>query len=276
MKALNYIIGIILLLSLCCCKKEANIKLPEVESVPVIYSYISPADTTIRVLITMSQPLYQQNSTGPDEPVTDAEVIISGNQGEAELNYNPNTGRYELSSQSFSIFPGEKYHLKTWLKNGKFAEAETTVPQDFVPISSASYEKLKGQYSEFNRINCKFSDVAGKQNYYSFQYAIKRLSFNGDTMYGAPPNYKLITDQNRDGAELGIFMDDYNAGSDSLNLAFLLVLRNCNRDYYLLQNSIQNYLEGNPFAEPTLVYSNIKGGLGVFAAYTQSVYRLKY
>jgi hypothetical protein len=51
--------------------------------------------------------------------------------------------------------------------------------------------------------------------------------------------------------------------------AFLKVyLLNTCKPYYQYHKSLENYNDGeNPFAEPTPIYSNIEGGLGVFAAY---------
>jgi hypothetical protein len=41
---------------------------------------------------------------------------------------------------------------------------------------------------------------------------------------------------------------------------------NCNYDYYNFHNSLYTNQGGDPFSEPTLMYTNVEGGLGVFAA----------
>ena len=42
--------------------------------------------------------------------------------------------------------------------------------------------------------------------------------------------------------------------------------------YYQYHISINNYESGNPFAEPTRIYSNVENGYGVFAGYQKSVF----
>jgi hypothetical protein len=46
-------------------------------------------------------------------------------------------------------------------------------------------------------------------------------------------------------------------------------LLHTDRHYYLYHQSLRDSRIENPFAEPILVYTNIEGGLGVFAAYTK-------
>jgi hypothetical protein len=69
----------------------------------------------------------------------------------------------------------------------------------------------------------------------------------GEFWFGGPPEYKL---------------EHYLVGQ----------LLHVDRHYYLYHRSLRNAgrSQDNPFAEPVLVYSNVTGGLGVFAAYNRS------
>jgi len=49
------------------------------------------------------------------------------------------------------------------------------------------------------------------------------------------------------------------------------VLLNVDVHYYKYHKSLSSNNEDNPFAEPTLIYTNINGGLGVFAAYNKTM-----
>jgi len=42
--------------------------------------------------------------------------------------------------------------------------------------------------------------------------------------------------------------------------------------YYQYHTTIENYESGNPFAEPSRIYSNVENGYGVFAGYQKSVF----
>jgi hypothetical protein len=61
--------------------------------------------------------------------------------------------------------------------------------------------------------------------------------------------------------------------------AFLKVyLLNTDKSYYDYHRSLGNYDSGDdPFTEPSPVFSNVNGGLGIFAAYTVDslIFRLK-
>ncbi len=49
-----------------------------------------------------------------------------------------------------------------------------------------------------------------------------------------------------------------------------------NRSGYLYRRSIDDYenAQGDPFAEPVQVYSNIENGYGIFAGFSKSTYEI--
>ena len=82
-----------------------------------------------------------------------------------------------------------------------------------------------------------------------------------------------FTDENKDGL---VFSSSrtFQFWSDPQTrklTALHLYLAVTDRAYYLYHESLQQhrYAQDNPFAEPVLVYHNVTGGLGVFAAYNQ-------
>src|SRR5687768_9862812 len=100
------------------CSKEAMVKLPETKSLPVIYSYICPTDSIIRLKLMMSSPLYTANQIDILAPVPDGDVRISSAQGTAQLLFNQNTGYYELKTNSYPIVPGQDYKMTVTTING--------------------------------------------------------------------------------------------------------------------------------------------------------------
>jgi hypothetical protein len=65
---------------------------------------------------------------------------------------------------------------------------------------------------------------------------------------------------------------DYTSYESIIAYGYLF---NTDEPYYRYHQSLRNSNNDNPFAEPAPVYSNITGGLGVFAAYNQSVITLQ-
>lgn len=61
-----------------------------------------------------------------------------------------------------------------------------------------------------------------------------------------------------------------------LEVKVVVALRNVTREYFLYKTSLEKYfeIEGNPFAEPVNVFTNVENGLGIFTGFAQSSYRI--
>ena len=71
---LFFILNCLLFLS---CAKEATVKLPETKPLPVMYSYLSPTDSVIRLKLMMSSPLFSSNQIDVLAAVSDGDVVRS-------------------------------------------------------------------------------------------------------------------------------------------------------------------------------------------------------
>jgi hypothetical protein len=62
----------------------------------------------------------------------------------------------------------------------------------------------------------------------------------------------------------GIFFDDPK---------YIINLRHVSEEYYKYYSSVNLQLitQGDPFAQPTVIFSNIDGGFGIFAAFNESI-----
>lgn len=266
----------IALLFLFACEKEANIKLPDTKSQPVVFCYLSPQDTVIRVRLTMSQPLFDKENTDITRPVSDATIILSSSQGNIALTFNPQSGYYQTLSANYPIHFGETYKLSINLSNGAYAEAITKMPDNTVTISNASFQIIKENYTEYKRFKVSFIDDPSAVNFYRISAVkLQVYSWQNDTIRTETFAAALYTDEGHNGELLETGFNTYFEGTNNDSIvAHDVLLINCNKDYYLFYKSLNNYQEGNPFAEPSLIYTNIKGGLGVFAAYSRSKYRI--
>ncbi len=273
MKKIKYILfaSVILLSS---CKREANVKLPATKSHPVIYGYICPDDTVIRIKVTQSQPLFETSTTDIYAPVMDANVSLSGQQGNAQLVYNPLTEYYEIKATSYSINLGATYKVMVIMSNGEIATAETQVPLSAVPISTITVETITEKYGTYDLLKVYFNDVVGQNNYYrmAMVYA-QTFPFQPDTTYGDANVNELYSDVTHDG-EYSLISTRYYPPFDTI-LFNDVYLFNCSPSYFNYHKSLLNYSGDNPFAEPSLTYTNVKGGFGCFGAYTRSRFRYK-
>ena len=185
------------------CSKEANVKLPETKSLPVMYSYICPSDSVIRLKLLYSSPLYGDNQVDILAPVSDGDVKISGAQGTAQLIFNPITQYYELQTNTYPIVPGQVYKMAVTTSNGDVATAETQVPLTDVPINAVTVETITATGSTYDLIKVFFTDEPGRLNYYriaalhAFAY-----TFQPDTIFDDTRISKLYSDINHDGGNI--------------------------------------------------------------------------
>jgi hypothetical protein len=261
------------------CTKEAKVKLPDTKSLPVMYSYICPTDSVIRLKLFYSSPLYGADQVDVLAPVSDGDVRISSAQGTAQLIFNQHTLYYELQTNMYPIVPGQVYKMTITTINGNVATAETQVPITTVPINTVTVETITENNSPQDLIKISFTDEPGRLNYYriaalhSFAY-----TFQADTIADEARITKLYSDKNHDGENLsldGRVHQSYDSTEYYSTEYYDVFLYNCSESYYNFHKSLINYTGDNPFAEPTLIYSNVKNGFGCFGGYTRSMLRYK-
>ena len=265
------------------CTKEANVKLPETKPLPVMYSYICPTDSVIRLKLMSSSPLYSSNQIDVLAAVSDGDVKISSAQGTAQLIFNQNTGYYELKTNSYPIVPGQVYKMTVTTISGDVATAQTQVPFTTVPINTVTVEPITENYQTSDRIKTFFTDEASSVNYYRIA-ASHCFVYNSqtDTIVNDTQINELYSDLNHNGESsslAGKFYQRIDSTAYYSTEYYDVFLYNCSQSYYNFYKSLKNYSGvGISFpspAEPTLMYTNVNGGFGCFGAYTRSMLRYK-
>jgi hypothetical protein len=196
-----------------------------------------------------------------------------------------------FTSSELPVEEGLTYVLKVESDKGLFAEASCTVPLkknlfpelDTISIHyTNSYNNTKYTYLQ---PDFYFTDIKEEENYYG---VFSELTWpNPPYTYSKTQNkilvdakYNCFNDKGIDGDRLKIplesFYNTYIGLHDSTY--FKIYLLNTDKPYYDYHKSIEKYQSGEiPFTEASPIYSNVKGGLGIFAAYTYDsiVIRLK-
>ncbi|MES2131227.1 MAG: DUF4249 domain-containing protein [Bacteroidota bacterium] len=268
------------------CEKDANVKLPDIKSQLVVTSFISPSDTLITVNVSETRPLYTPSNNSNNGTVDNAIVYLSDGINSVVVPYN--NFRYSINSSLLPIFAGHTYFLSVATPDGRLVNAETTVPSGPVPVIATSYHEAINNGSEngafpgeiYTVLQLNLNDPSGIKNYYRTD--IRGFEVNPDTvpvgnMYGILKEH-LETDEGQDGKTIAIEKGIYNAFSIDSELKFFEVtLLNCNYPYYAYHKSLMSAVNSGGvdlFSEPSIMYSNINGGLGVFGAYISSKTRL--
>lgn len=264
-----FVILPVLSLALTSCEQDANVDVPEVDPMIVINCFITPQDSIIRATISLSQPVFSISSN--NGPVTDATVTLYGNSSSVGLTYNQLTDSYEASATVFPILAGNEYHIVVSVPSGLSADAYTTVPGATANFNSSMVDTITSQNSWGSegeaRMSYSFSDPGGQQNfYYLVPYHVIWGQWNNDTVFRRA-GWELFSDENADGTTISRhFTSYYYSNNGDSVVAIDLYFLHGNYDYYSFHRSLENYSGDNPFAEPSLTYSNVTNGLGIFAA----------
>jgi hypothetical protein len=306
-----FYILLILIFNLSSCRKVASdVDPPEFVQKLVVNAYLSPDKLINKIFISSNQKRFGELN-GSFEPFGNVSLYIYENSKEVEFdtvreNY---LGRgYNYWIKNFKFKEGQTYNLKVISDLGLEAEATCTIPlkRNFQITVDTTFRKTTEEHGlKISLLTAKISitDFPGEANYY-------RLFYLYDTYYPATPHKKNLSykdavesdvpwtaefnpwQNDRVSNDLGldgkkfilrtiefqpVYLDQQGwSGPDS---AFLRIyLLSTDKPYYDFHKSLENYSLGDaPFTEPSFLYSNIKGGLGIFASYTldSMIFRLK-
>lgn len=264
------------------CERDADVELPKTEPKLVLVSFITPQDTALKVTVTRSQPIFEPYSVNTNSAVADATVIMASTTASVQLTFDAALQYYTAPSTAFPINAGSSYTLTVTTPAGESAEATTTVPLNN-PVSGFSISMTDSLYADPNFIQLTadftygMNDFAGEENRYRFFSAvIIRDTVTNDTTSLRFVN-QLFTDNNKDGQTIQATLRGEWSGYDPFGnqkvIGYDCWMFNVNHDYYKYHTSLYNYSGDDPFSEPTIIYTNVKDGLGVFAAANGVKYR---
>ena len=287
---IKYCFSLLLMIALTACEREvADVKLPDFEQKLAITSFISPSDTISYFFVTSNQRIFGELNS--DEPLGNLTAFIFDDSNEVALDTSK-TG-FKISKNKMPIKYGKTYKLQVLSDKGLSAEATCTVPAkrsfylkaDTFSVVRHSPDPGWPTYRSLD-VRVTFKDFPGEENYYRLLSKVTGYYSNpirGTTWVSS--NYvtyekEYLVDTGMDGKEIAQStisnLKHYSVSCDS---AFVKIyLFNTEKSYYLYHKSLDNYRNGeNPFSEVSPIFSNITGGLGIFAAYTVDslVFRLK-
>jgi len=260
------------------CEKEAkDIELPQVDPKLVVFGFLSPSDSLIEIAVSKSVPYFGVNSGSIYDPVTDAVVLLSSSNNTISIPYSIETSSYIFpNNASFPILEGETYTLQVSSPGGFYVSGKTTVPakspqQVRVEVDS-SFRTSNGFSETVYRIVTLWQDEPGINNYYQNQ-----IEINQDSLKSKEYSFTVCSlfknDQGANGQELSIncnYSNYYYENNSMAGIQGNSILYTTDISYYKYHVSLNNYVEDNPFAEPSRIYSNIEGGLGCLGSYLVS------
>jgi hypothetical protein len=241
--------------------------------------------------------------------VENAVVVLSNSKKQSvEIPYYKPEMIYKVDAHKFPIEVGETYTLNVETPIGK-VEATCTVPKENTQATQYKIDTLtdnvNGISAKLFRINYDWKDLAGQTNYYTTKTTLttQMRLYTGTSQY--PPKYTVKTikyygywnedngqqiyqsDMSRDGkvisspigvVQLGMDVaysngERYHAIFAGEKSTITLEVLNTDKNYYDYHRAVRinNRQDGNPFVEPVPIPTNVKNGLGCFAASNKSV-----
>jgi hypothetical protein len=257
-----------------------DIEIPEHKSSIVLNGIWSSQDTFLSLIVSNSLSILDnEDYTVPN----DAEVKLYKNEALLGDFAFDDFSRYFLELDDVLSDEVATYKIEASFGDYEPVSVEQTMPRN-VTIENAHFE-ADGTFDptgeKVDEFSITFNDPPGEENYYLFRvsYIEQFVDWNGDTIRSSGMiyldsndpivNYSqeglIFTDKAFDGNEYTINGWDYG-WYDQVE-EFELELVNLSKDGYLYLKSLEDYYnsEGNPFAQPATVYSNIENGYGIFA-----------
>ncbi|MBL7899209.1 MAG: DUF4249 domain-containing protein [Crocinitomicaceae bacterium] len=266
------------------CEKEIKLKEDEIEPRIVLNGLLTAGDT-IRVQLSESRNvLYDQAlpsiTTGVVELFSSSGALIGTFTHEVD-------GIYVLNG--FTPAAGNSYSINASFSTFKPVSAVTEVPSA-TSISSIDTNK----HGDIMKYEIKFNDVASETNYYAV--TVKSVSviiddFTGDTIMWEDTYYEtaeiftqngyadvnglkwgqifLFSDASFNGQECS-FSAEQSVSSDADTVLSVITVHSISESYYKYKVSLEKYqqTEGDPFAQPVQVFSNVENGFGVLGGYS--------
>ena len=312
MKKIIYLVSFfVLVVCLTTCEEVVNLKDMGVKPKLVLFCFLSPQYDTISVYLSNSQPLFSSDRILAE--VKDAAVveISNDNQHWTRIHYNKDRKRYLLPQTQFPVMEGKTYYIRASAENYESISASCTVPfwRETNPKPELDSVPNSEDYRYFNTLlYFSWNDYPNEKNYYALMhynfwegidswsqeeevlknyltyYYVRTEEFSGvvissdEGKNGQKMNLPFKTIEHCSPSEfVGNDMRYDGLNYDSIYVFFIQTDENL----FLYENSADIAVKteglGSIFTvEPTLVYSNIKNGFGIFGAMNFKSYRLNF
>lgn len=293
-KTKKQIVSVILLLFVffllpACVEMVTDIDFPDQDPKVVVYSFISPSDSATMVLLSWSVPIGSSYDNTDIHFISDAQVKIKNQNGqEALLTFSPSRNIYRVSSTQFPVEADKTYYLEVDVPGQDLITASCYVPEANTSLRHEKTDTLAEEWSDRMVVEFSFTDAQGsRERFYApsaWRLVDRNPEYGTDTepgriemsnVYGG----EYISNKDKEGQTFLIRTEAYIYRDDSWYAeqepqqqpgGIVLLLLTTDEHYYRFHKDLASYAPDNFFTEATLVYSNINGGLGVFAGLNRS------
>ncbi len=287
------------------CETVVDVDIPREPPKLVVNSTLHP-DDYFRVHLTQSQYILKRDDY-LIVPGATVEVYEDGQY----LTTLPDSANGHYISATYKPQLGKDYELRISKAGFTDASARVTLPKDTARILRVKLDTVElsdfGYTSTYLRFSVAIDDDGAVENYYQVTVIKEAYSYQYD--FNTTPPTKLDSTLYREKLQLesrdpgledyqsygyGILFNDklfngreyemrvlsqdyYNGEEGNYPPTYYVVIANTSESYYLYELSakLQYWVDGDPFAQPVIVYNNIVNGYGIFSAYNEALFTVR-
>lgn len=264
-----------LVLALQSCFSDVEIPLPDVPPKLVLSSFISPEAEEVQVSVSKTNPLLSPGYGPTYNLVTDAVVWFSDGTDSVQLTLDFNN---LYTTRALPVLPGRRYTLGVTAPGGLEARAACTVPIKLnqsltIRIDSSEF----GPGSDEGNYTAEFSwrDLPGEGDFYRNDGALvlEEPGFPGPERKEPLDMFQVpyLRDYQADGRNWKVFSGSISSYREYQRQGRLKAVEGylftTDHAYYEYHRSLQRFQNSDNFLDPVKIFTNVKGGLGIFAAY---------
>ncbi len=276
-------IFIVLIGVLTACQTIIEIDTSLEKPILVVNSLFAP-DSTWELSLTQSRSIFDNSNSRNFPPVGDGAVVTILDENNAfieTLTFTPEKDFHYTGKTIPKI--GRTYNLHIDVENEVGLEATSRIP---APASIISIKQDSSLYEseEVIKVDLVFHDPQNEINYYQIKILKKINSSLGDESIPFSPidpalknDYSngslLLSDKYFNGKDYQVILRVNRSGYRQITSPVRLVLETISEEHfkYFDTKNVQDRANGDPFAQPVQIYSNINNGLGIFAGYSSTV-----
>ncbi|MDB5192217.1 MAG: hypothetical protein JWQ96_1780 [Segetibacter sp.] len=298
----NIIASLLIIILVASCEKDIRVDVPR-QPLKLVLDGLASENTAFKVFVGKTAGILDLTTPNTYKVTNALLQLYENNVLKDTLVYDPNTNMYQVKYNT-TAQPGKTYLLKADAPGFTTTEAETVTPEKITiqSITRRVNARTDASGNKLDEVKITFLDNAANSNFYLFRVSRPSYYDGREVVYG--PIYCMHSNDkdidrrnNADPTDLENCMDpqflmaDKNFNGrvkevilliDQQDLRTVFNPRN-NRtykpviemdgitaDYYKYRQSYDAYedADGNPFAEPVLLFTNVKNGYGFFSTYT--------
>lgn len=259
------------------CEKTSDIEVPPNPPMMAVFGFVEEG-ITVGIRLEEVVPVFGKTKRDP-VPISGALVVVKEGVNTYVLpEVQGQNGTYVLPG--FSGEAGKSYELEVKKVGFPDLKASCRVP-DVVPIGVSHTYAAVPDPQEFSdsvrRVGYTWTDIAGSDNFYRFTAKATSSGLQPSTVNFVDQN---LSDESKDGKDiftgLGTFwIENMGNPPTDLKILFELMVLDEHAYKYMRTFDASYYTEDNPFAEPVIMYTNVRGGIGVFGGVNRKFFNTK-